>query len=55
VKLIGEYRYRVFQDRAVGTPADLAGCAVSCQLYMNRSTTASIVDNGFTARLMMGF
>jgi hypothetical protein len=55
VKLIGEYRYRVFQDRAVGTPADLAGCVATCQPYLNRSTTASIVDNGFTARLMMGF
>jgi hypothetical protein len=56
VKLIGEYRYRVFEDRAVGTPADLSGCAVaSCQPYLNRSNTASIVDNGFTARLMMGF
>lgn len=55
VKLIGEYRYRVFEDRAVGTPADLAGCVASCQPYLNRATTASIVDNGFTARLMMGF
>jgi hypothetical protein len=56
VKLIGEYRYRVFQDGAVGAPADLSGCAVaSCQPYLNRSTTASILDNGFTARLMMGF
>ena len=55
VKLVGEYRYRVFEDRAVGAPADLAGCAVTCQPYLNRSTTASIVDNGFTAKLMMGF
>jgi opacity protein-like surface antigen len=57
VKLIGEYRYRVFEDRAVGNlTAFTGGCGIlTCQPYVNRSSTASIVDNGFTARLMMGF
>jgi len=56
VKLIGEYRYRVFEDRAVGTVTATGGCAIaSCQPYQNRINSASIVDNGFTARLMMGF
>jgi hypothetical protein len=57
VKLIGEYRYRVFEDRAVGNLAAFTGgCGIlTCQPYVNRTNTASIVDNGFTARLMMGF
>ena len=56
VKLIGEYRYRVFEDRAVGNLTALTGgCVASCQPYQTRTTSASIVDNGFTARLMMGF
>jgi hypothetical protein len=56
VKLIGEYRYRSFQDRAVGNLTGLTGgCTPSCQPYQTRTNTASILDNGFTARLMMGF
>jgi hypothetical protein len=57
VKLIGEYRYHQFKDNATGTPGtDI--CAQlgnpTCQPYTNRVTPASITDNGFTVRLMMG-
>ncbi len=51
VKLVGEYRHHVFEDRAVGTPVDLTGL----QPFLTRTTTAQIKDDGFTARLMMGF
>ena len=56
VKLIGEYRYHVFEDGAVGAPTgNGVGCVNTCQPYTNRTTQASIKDNGGTVRLMMGF
>lgn len=58
VKVVGEYRYHEFHDNAVGTPGTdicFAGTGFHCQPYPTRVTAATLKDNGFTTRLMMGF
>lgn len=55
VKVVGEARHHVFEDHALGTVAATGGCAVSCQPFTTRTNIASIKDDGFTVRLMMGF
>ncbi len=52
VKVVGEFRHHKFEDRAIGA---FAGSANVFQPFAVRSTVASIVDDGFTLRLMMGF
>jgi hypothetical protein len=53
VKFALEGRHHEFRDNAIGTPLDLT--AGGLQPFTTRTTAASIRDNGFTARLMMGF
>jgi hypothetical protein len=50
VKLIGEARHHIFKDDAIGGFVVNAG-----QPFVARTTPAKLVDDGFTARLMMGF
>ncbi len=54
VKLIGEYRHRVFEDRATGAVADSPFGAGS-QPFPVRGNTARFTDDGFTTRLVVGF
>lgn len=50
VKVIGEYRHHRFEDRAVGS-----GAATVTTPFATRIQSATITDDGFTTRLMMGF
>jgi hypothetical protein len=50
VKFVGEFRHHRFEDHATG-----AFAANMLQPFLVRTNVASITDDGFTARVMMGF